>query len=296
MLLSGEDEIFVAALANDALELVESRARADHGEAIIAMNDGRVGGGVRFSPWRTREIVTPRFDAAGDRIQAHAVEVWIGHDQRPALERLGLAAVLGGELRRFARGIDAEDLLEHEQRADDADDRRGIRDSVGQGGQREAVGRDVRQGAERLRGGAERRGIGRGAGENAEHRGRIETRQPAGERRGHGAQEHDRCREHVQFHALLAQRREEAGAELQTDGEDKQDQPELLHEIERVMIDLLAEVPDEDAREKHACRAKPDARNFRLPSAIPSTQTNASTPMACAIGCVLWSSKSQFTP
>ena len=48
MLLSGENEIFIAALADDALELIEARASADHGEPIIAMNDGRVRGGVRF--------------------------------------------------------------------------------------------------------------------------------------------------------------------------------------------------------------------------------------------------------
>ena len=35
-------------------------------------------------------------------------------------------------------------------------------------------------------------------------------------------------------------------------------------------------------------------RNFRLPSAMPSTHTKASTPTACAMGCVLWSSKSQL--
>ena len=99
----------------------------------------------------------------------------------------------------------------------------------------------------------------------------------------------------VQFHALLPQRREKAGTELEADGEDEQDQSELLHEIERVMIDRFAEVPDEDTRKEHARRAESDAAELQLPSAIPTTQTNASTPMACAIGCVLWSSKSQFT-
>src|SRR4030095_11942151 len=35
-------------------------------------------------------------------------------------------------------------------------------------------------------------------------------------------------------------------------------------------------------------------RTFRLPSAMPSTQTNASAPIACAIGWLRWSSKSQL--
>ena len=122
---------------------------------------------------------------------------------------------------------------------------------------------------ERLRAGAERRRVRRGAGENAEHRRRIEAREPADERRGRGAGDHDRRGEHVHLHPLLPQRREEAGAELQTDGEDEQDQPELLHEIERVMIDRLAEMPDENAREEHARRAEPDAAELQTPERHP---------------------------
>ena len=38
---------------------------------------------------------------------------------------------------------------------------------------------------------------------------------------------------------------------------------------------------------------RPIPRNFTLPSAMPSTHTKVSTPTACAMGCVLWSSKSQ---
>ena len=71
------------------------------------------------------------------------------------------------------------------------------------------------------------------------------------------------------LHALLPQRREEAGPELQPDREDKQDQPELLHEIERVMIDRFAEMPDENAREEHARRAEPDAAELQTPERHP---------------------------
>ena len=210
-------------------------------------------------------MVTPRFEAAGDRVEAHAVEIRIRDDERAAFERLDLAAVLRGEVGRLARGIDAEDLLEQQQRADDADDGRRIGDGVSQRGQREAIGRDARQRAERLRAGAERRRVRRGAGENAEHRRGIEAREPADQRRAHGSEDHDRRGEHVHLHALLAQRGEEAGAELQADGEDEQDQPELLHEIERVMIDRFAEVPDENAREEHARRAEADAAELHAP-------------------------------
>jgi hypothetical protein len=43
-----EDEVFIAALTDDAFELVESRARADDGQTVIKMNYGRVGRGPRF--------------------------------------------------------------------------------------------------------------------------------------------------------------------------------------------------------------------------------------------------------
>ena len=166
----GEDEVFVAALADDALELIEPRARADDGEAVVAMDHGRVGGGVRFVAVADAGDGHARFEPAGDRVEAHAVEVRIRDDERAAFERLDLAAVLRGEVGGLARGIDAEDLFEQQQRADDADDGRRIRDGVRERRQREPIGRDARQRAERLRAGAERRRVRRGAGENAEHR------------------------------------------------------------------------------------------------------------------------------
>ena len=59
------------------------------------------------------------------------------------------------------------------------------------------------------------------------------------------------------------------GPELQPDGEDEQDQPELLHEIERVMIHRLAEMPDENPRKQHARRAEPDAAKLQTPERHP---------------------------
>jgi hypothetical protein len=53
-----------------------------------------------------------------------------------------------------------------------------------------------------------------------------------------------------------------------------------------------------ESRGVHRNRAiarRPMPFTFTLPSAIPITHTKASTPTACATGCVLWSSKSQFT-
>ena len=261
----GEDEVFVAVPANDALKLIEPRAHADDGETVVAMNHGRVGGNVRFITVADAGDGDARFEAAGDRVEADAFEVRIRDDERAAFERLDLAAVLRGEVGRLASKIDPEDLLEQQQHADDADDGGGISDGVSECGQREAVGRDARECAERLRAGAERRRVRRGAGKDAEHGRRVETREPANEWGAQGPEDHNRRGEHVHPHSLLAQRGEEAGAELQADGEDEQDQAELLHEIERVMIHRFAEVPDDDAREEHPRRAEADSAEPHAP-------------------------------
>jgi hypothetical protein len=92
-----------------------------------------------------------RFEAAGNRVEAQSVEVRIRDDERPALERFGLAAVLCREVGRLPRRIDAEDLFKHQQRADDADDGRGIGDGVGERRQREAIRRNAREHPEGLR-------------------------------------------------------------------------------------------------------------------------------------------------
>ena len=100
----GEDEVFIAALANDPLELIDPGATTDHCEPIIAMNDGRVRGGTCFLAVAHAGDRDARLCAAGDLFQAHALEVRIRHDERVAFERLGLAAILRDEVRRLSRG------------------------------------------------------------------------------------------------------------------------------------------------------------------------------------------------
>ena len=259
----GKDEVFVAAPADDALELIEPRTRADDGQPVFAMDHGRIGGGVRFVAVADAGDGDPRFEAAGDRVEAQAVEVRVCDDERAAFERLDLAPVFRGEVGGLARGIDAEDLLEQQQRADDSDDGSGIRHGIGERGQREAVGRDTRQRAEGLRAGAERGRVRRGAGEDAEHGGHIETREPADQRRAHGAEDDDRRGKQVHLYALLPQCGKKAGPELEADGKDEQDQPKFLHKIEHVMVNRLAEVPDEDAREEHTRCAEADTAELQ---------------------------------
>jgi len=234
--------------------LIEPRAHADDGETVVAMNHRRVGGDVRLITVADAGDGDARFEAAGDCVEVDAFEVRIRDHERAAFQGLDLAAVLRGEVGRLAGKIDPEHSLEQQQHADDADNGRGIGDGVSKCGQRKAVGRDARERAERLRAGAERRSVRRGAGKDPEHSRRVEAREPANKWRTHGPEDHNRRGEQVHLHPLLAQRCEEAGAELQPDGEDEQDQAELLHEIERLMIHRFAEMSDENACEEYPLR------------------------------------------
>ena len=61
-----------------------------------------------------------------------------------------------------------------------------------------------------------------------------------------------------------------------------------------VMIHRLAEMAEREPGEEHVGSAEPMPRDLRLPSAIPSTQTNERAPIAWATGCVRGKSKSQL--
>ena len=100
------------------------------------------------------------------------------------------------------------------------------------------------------------------------------------------AENDDRRREQVQLHALLPQRREEAGTELETDREDEQRSAQTPSR-NRACDDrpVSPKCPTRIPAKSTPAVPRPMPRNFKLPSAIPSTQTNASTPMACATGC-----------
>ena len=63
----------------------------------------------------------------------------------------------------------------------------------------------------------------------------------------------------IHFHPLLPKRSEKTRTKLETDGKDEEDQSELLHKIECAMIDLFAEVSDENPCEEHARCAEADA-------------------------------------
>ncbi len=73
----GEDEVFIAALTDNALELIEPGASTDHCEAIVAMNDRGVRGGMRFPSVAHAGNRDARLYAAGDLFQPYAIQVGI---------------------------------------------------------------------------------------------------------------------------------------------------------------------------------------------------------------------------
>ena len=110
--------------------MVEPGRRADNGEPVVAMDHGRVRGSLCFIAMADAGDCDARLEAAGNRVEAQSVHVRICDDERPAFERFGLSPVLCREVGSLPRRIDAEDLLEYQQRADDPDDGGGIGDGV----------------------------------------------------------------------------------------------------------------------------------------------------------------------
>jgi hypothetical protein len=124
--------------------------------------------------------------------------------------------------------------------------------------------------AERLRRRAERRRVRRGAGKDAEHRSRG-----------------SKCPIHPASGALIApsstiaaasafnfipccrSAAKKPGPSWRPIVKTKRISPKLLHEIERVMIHRVAEMPDENPSEEDARRAEPDAAELQTPERHP---------------------------
>ena len=90
----GEDEVFIAALTNDTLELIDHGTSTDDCESVVAMNDGRVRGGTCFLAVAHAGNRDARLYGRGS---LQAIQVGIRHDERMAFDWLGLAAILGDE-------------------------------------------------------------------------------------------------------------------------------------------------------------------------------------------------------
>src|SRR4029453_11814294 len=121
--------------SQDPLELLQPRACADNRETVVLVNDGRVSRGDYFFAAANARNGDARLDPPRDRIDAHAVEIWIRNYQRATLQRLDRRTVLLCESCGLAHGINAEDLLEQNQRPNDADDRHRVGNGVTERGE-----------------------------------------------------------------------------------------------------------------------------------------------------------------
>ena len=106
---------------------------------------------------------------------------------------------------------------------------------------------------------AERGCIRCGAGEHAQHGRAIQVQEPTQQDGHYRAQEDNGRRQRVEPQPGLAQGSEEARTELQPDAEHKQNEPELLHELQGLMVDGFTEVADQDCCKQDAGRPQLDA-------------------------------------
>ena len=81
-----------------------------------------------------------------------------------------------------------------------------------------------------------------------------------GEDNQHVKQHHDE-HQRVQLQPFALEGGEEAGADLQTDGVNEENQPKLFDEMGDMFIDGKAEVGEDDAGEQHQRHAEGDAEN-----------------------------------
>ena len=79
------------------------------------------------------------------------------------------------------------------------------------------------------------------------------------------AEKHDGGGQRVHREALPFERREEARADLQADGENEEYESKLARELEHCVVHLQSEVGADQAREQHARDAEADAQHAHVP-------------------------------
>ena len=225
--------------------------RRGHEEDLIAHAEG----GVRLGQL---DVVGALMEHAGDHtltaeellyladgVAAHGVVVHLKGD---GFEMLGILLVALHHDAALIVEVDTEDALEH----DDAQDNTYHTQGIGHG----IALRDGGVGlpghvVEGLLGGTHTGGVGHRTAEHADHADEVGTRNKMYGIGRAAAQQHDAGSQHVECDASLAERGEEAGAHLQADGVDEEDEAELLDEVGRGGIEQEAEMPGHDTHEEY---------------------------------------------
>ena len=157
-------------------------------------------------------------------------------------------------------GADFEDGFDNEHREDDADYTQGVGGGIAHSHDVDGFGR-----AGSLLSGCKTRGVGHGSWhdayegfdacvavdvEDGEHDSDIER--------------YDQHCESVEQYAAFLEWREEAGAYLDADGEDEEDEAEFTYEFQDFGVDDVAEVAHDDSHEQYKGDPKWDSSDFQF--------------------------------
>ena len=197
-----------------------------------------------------------------DLAEHQAMHIGVAHRNIDGLQALlGLACMLFEQVGFFV-DFDAKKQTNQPHGQQDATDAERIGNGIahahqaGRAGVGPQLGQDL---LTRTEGGS----VGHGAGEDPEDhwQGYIEQlMQPC---RDHTAKDHQQGGESVQLEAGAAQGGEEAGTDLDADGVDKQDETELLNEVQGLLIERQIrhsrEVAHYDATEQHTSYSQANA-------------------------------------
>ena len=162
---------------------------------------------------------------------------------------------------------DTEDPAHEHQYQDDADHAQRIRHGIPAGDIR------IRHAAHvgiRLLRRTQTGGVGHRTEQHTRHRGDVHTAEQMDDISSHTSEEHNARGKQVEFQPALAKRREERRTDLQTNGIDKQDKPEILGKGLHLRVEVHAEMRKRNRHKQNPRHAKRDALELQA-----VTQENA---------------------
>ncbi len=256
----GLAQVLIHAPANAQCGALQLLGRSDGEDDIAGVQDG-----VRTGEADLRLIAAA--DAgndhaivakSGDVANRHAVEVRVFDAQRRALRFADALGELLLEVEQLLFWIDAEKHADQDDDEDDAEHAEGIGDGVGH--RRATAGVGIAGAGHRLLRRAQRGRVGGGAGEDAGQHARLPLEdQRAEHEHDSRAAHHDQHGQCVEFEPIFFERVEKSGPQLQSDGEHKQRESELLEKRHQVRIERQPEMPEQQPAEQHARHAELDA-------------------------------------
>src|SRR6478672_4936749 len=198
---------------------------------------------------------------ARDCVDPQAVEICIGDTQVQPFDWLATRALRLFELRYLPFHIQAKKNPHEDHANDDPDNTEWVSDGVreGRNARKRFIHIHPNQG---LLGSAERGRIGRRSGEQACRRPKSDSEDFGEDCCENSAPDHNRRRKAIEHESLIPQRSEETGADLQADGEDEKDEPELPQKLHRVVLQMKAEVTKDQSREQYASYTESHSPNL----------------------------------